>query len=126
MKIRLDGRLPFVDVSLSHNGNELNLDRVLLDTGSGASVFSADEVSHLGIFPEPMDVLRRVVGVGGSEFVYSKRIGRLTLGDIEITDFEIQVGAMDYGFPLQGLLGMDFLLSSAAVIHLGRLEVFRS
>lgn len=126
MKIRLDGRLPFVDVSLSHLGNELSLDRVLLDTGSGASVFSADEVSRLGIFPEPMDVLRRVVGVGGAEFVYSKRIGRLTLGDIEVTDFEIQVGAMDYGFPLQGLLGMDFLLRSAAVIHLGRLEVFRS
>jgi hypothetical protein len=30
---------------------------------------------------------------------------------------------MDYGFPIQGLVGMDFLLSSAAIIDLGRLEI---
>jgi hypothetical protein len=101
------------------------LDRVVLDTGSGASVFSVDELSRLGIVPEPGDVLRRVVGVGGAEFVFSKRIGRLALGDLEASDFEIQVGAMDYGFPIQGLVGMDFLLKSAAIIDLGRLEISR-
>jgi len=94
-----------------------------LDTGSAGTVFSADEVSHLGIGPEPSDVLRRVVGVGGAEFVFSKRIGRLALGDLGASDFEIQIGAMDYGFPIQGLVGMDFLLSSAAIIDLGRLEI---
>ena len=125
MKIRLEGRLPFVTVSLSHRGRDLSLDRVLLDTGSGASVFSADEVSALGLFPEPADRLRRVVGVGGAEFAFSKSIGRLALGNLEVSDFEIQIGAMDYGFPIQGLVGMDFLLRSSAVIDLGRLEVSR-
>src|SRR4051812_14093867 len=118
MKIRLEGGLPFVTVSLSYRGRDLALDRILLDTGSGASVFSADEVSQLGIVPEPTDVLRRVVGVGGTEFVFAKRIGRLVLGDLEAADFEIQVGAMDYGFPIQGIVGMDFLLRSAALIDL--------
>lgn len=123
MKIRLEGGLPFVTVTLTHRGRDLFLDRVLLDTGSGASVFSADEISQVGLGPEPTDVLRRVVGVGGAEFVFSKRIRRLALGNLEVEDFEIQVGAMDYGFPIQGLIGMDFLLQSAAVIDLGRLEI---
>jgi len=125
MKIRLEGGLPFVTVSLTHQGGELILDRVLLDTGSGASVFAVDEVARLGVVPEPADVLRRVVGVGGTEFVFSKRVGKLALGNLEAEDFEIQIGAMDYGFPIQGLLGMDFLLRSAAIIDLGRLEISR-
>lgn len=125
MKIRLEGGLPFVTVSLTHQGRELVLDRVLLDTGSGASVVAADEVARLGVVPEPTDVLRRIVGVGGTEFVFSKRVGKLVLGNLEAEDFEIQVGAMDYGFPIQGLLGMDFLLRSAAIIDLGRLEISR-
>jgi predicted aspartyl protease len=125
MKIRLEGRLPFVTVSLFHRGFNLALDRVLLDTGSAGTVLSADEVAKLGLVPEPEDVLRRVVGVGGTEFVYSKRIGRLALGDLEAADFEIQIGAMDYGFPIQGLIGMDFFLQSMAVIDLGRLEISR-
>jgi predicted aspartyl protease len=125
MKIRLEGGLPFVSVSLGHRGHTLALDGVLLDTGSGATVFSADEVSKLGIVPEPADTLRRVVGVGGAEFVFAKRIGSLVLGDLEASDFEIQIGAMDYGFPIQGIVGMDFLLRSAALIDLGHLEISR-
>lgn len=123
MKIRLEGGLPFVTAILTHQGRDLALNRVLLDTGSGASVFSADEVSQIGLVPEPNDVLRRVVGVGGAEFVFSKRVGRLAFGDLAAEAFEIQVGAMDYGFPIQGLIGMDFLLRSAAIIDLGRLEI---
>lgn len=123
MKIRLEDRLPFVTVSVFHEGREVSLDRVLLDTGSDASVFSADEVSRVGIFPGPADIVRRVVGVGGSEFVITKRVERLALGEIQIPGFAIQIGAMDYGFPIQGLLGLDFLLRFKAVIHLGKMEI---
>jgi predicted aspartyl protease len=126
MKIRLAGGLPYVSASLSHGGRLLTLDHVVLDTGSGASVFSADELLSLGILPEPEDPLHRILGVGGSEFVYSKRLDRVALGDLEMSGFEVQVGAMDYGFPIQGILGMDFLLAVKAVIDLDRLEIFRA
>ncbi len=43
-----------------------------------------------------------------------------------LTDFDIEVGAMDYGFHIQGLLGVDFLLRSKAVIDLGALEIRQS
>ncbi len=123
MKLRLDGRLPFLSVTLGFRKKELQLDRVLLDTGSAGSVFAADRVDVLGIEPEGSDRIRRVLGVGGSEFVYSKRIDTLAVGEMSVADFEIQVGAMRYGFPLDGIVGMDFLLATRAIIDLGAVEL---
>lgn len=123
MKIRLTGGLPYVTATLNHQGRSLTLDDVVLDTGSGGSVFAADELLRLGILPEPNDPLRRILGVGGSEFVFSKRLDGIALGDLEVSGFDVQVGAMDYGFPIQGILGMDFLLAVKAIIDLDRLEI---
>jgi hypothetical protein len=123
VKLRIEGRLPFVSVTLRYSGQELALDRVLLDTGSAGSVFSADRVESLGIKPEGSDRIRRILGVGGSEFVYSKKVEVLALGEMQVDDFEIQVGAMRYGFPLDGIVGIDFLLATGAVIDLDALEI---
>lgn len=123
MKIRIEGRLAYVGVSLTHRGRVLELDHVVLDTGSAATLFSADEVAKIGLLPGPDDVLYCMVGVGGEEFVFSKALDTLTVGDLELNDVRIQVGAMEYGFPVQGLIGLDFLLRSRADIDLGNLEL---
>ena len=123
MRLRLDGRLPFVAATLGFGGRRLTFERVLLDTGSAGSVFAADAVRGLGIEPAGEDVLRRIRGVGGAEFVYSKRVESLAVGRLSVDDFEVQIGAMEYGFPLDGLVGMDFLLAIRAVIDLGSLEI---
>ena len=36
----------------------------------------------------------------------------------------VQIGAMDYGFPIQGLIGADFLTETGAVLDLNRLEIY--
>lgn len=126
MKIQLEDGLPFVTVKLGRGAEELVLERVLLDTGSAATVFSVDEIATLGIVPEPADRVRRVVGIGGIELVLSKRIESLALGDIQVRDFPIQIGAMKYGFPLQGLLGTDFFVQARVVLDLGLFEVYPS
>jgi hypothetical protein len=115
----LEDGLPFVTVKLGRGAEELVLERVLLDTGSAASVFAVDEIATLGIVPEPADRVRRVVGIGGIELVLSKRIESLALGDIQVRDFPIQIGAMKYGFPLQGLLGTDFFVQARVILDLG-------
>ncbi len=126
MKIRIEDRLPFVAVTLGQGEREIVLEHVLLDTGSAGTMFSVDELAKLGIVPEPNDALRRVVGVGGSEFVVAKKIERIALGEIEVPEFPIQMGAMDYGFPIQGLLGTDFFIRAGVVLDLARLEVYPS
>jgi hypothetical protein len=126
LKIRIEDRLPFVAVTLSQGERDIVLEHVLLDTGSAGTMFSVDEIAKLGIVPEPNDALRRVVGVGGSEFVVAKKIERIALGEIEVREFPIQIGAMDYGFPIQGLLGTDFFVQAGVVLDLARLEVYPS
>lgn len=123
LKIRMYGGLPYVTVTLRHREREISLPDVLLDTGSTGSVFSADWAAEIGLGPEPMDILHRIRGVGGAEFVFSKRIDALGVGDTAVENFEIQLGTMDYGFPLQGILGTDFLLHTRAVVDMGQGEL---
>lgn len=123
MKIRLEGGLLYVTADLIYKSLTLKLTEVILDTGSAATLFSVEEVSKLGLVPEPADPIRRVRGVGGSEFVFSKRLDKLSLGDLALEDFPVQIGAMDYGFPIQGLIGLDFLMQAGAVIDLSKLEI---
>lgn len=123
MKIRVVGGLPYVTVSLVQNGKRLNLDWVVLDTGSESCVFSADELLRMGVVSQPEDRLHRITGVGGVEFVIARKIEKIVLDEMEVHDFEVQIGGLNYGFPLQGILGMDFLLRAGALIDLNRLEI---
>ena len=61
MKIRLEDGLPFVTVKLGRGAEELVLERVLLDTGSAATVFAVDEIANLGIVPERSATVRGLV-----------------------------------------------------------------
>lgn len=112
-------------MSLLYRNRRLDLDHVLLDTGSASTILSADCLLDIDLRCDPTDILNRVRGVGGTEFVFSKTIDRLSLGDLTVMDFEIEVGAMDYGFSfeLEGIVGMDFLDRVGAVIDLRHRKV---
>lgn len=49
VKLDLKYGLPFCTVKLSYNGKCMFIDNVLLDTGSGGSVFKMDVVEEIGI-----------------------------------------------------------------------------
>ncbi len=42
-------------------------------------------------------MIHRIRGLGGTEFVFTKQIDRTALGNLEVRNFEIEVGAMAYG-----------------------------
>lgn len=123
MKIQLKEGLPYTTVSLTYQGSQIPLENVLIDTGSGGTVFATDKVLAVGLRLEPNDTIERIRGVGGTEFVFTKRVDTLALGELTAHDFEIEVGTMAYGFELDGILGMDFLRQVEAVIDLARLEI---
>lgn len=80
-------------------------------------------MATIGLVAEPHDPIRQIRGVGGSEFVFVRQIESLTLGDLEVKDFEIEIGIMDYGFEIEGIIGMDFLIRGGFTIDLAQLEV---
>jgi len=127
-EIRIREGLPQVSMSLLYRDRRLDVENVLLDTGSASTIFSANRLLDIDLRCDPTDILNRIRGVGGTEFVFSKRIDRLSLGDLTVAEFEIEVGAMDYGFSfeLDGILGMDFLEQVGAVIDLRRRLVMGS
>ena len=86
--------------------------------GSATTILAADQVLQIGIVPEPSDTLYTIRGVGGIETVFTRRIEGLRIGQCQVSDIEIEVGGMDYGFEIQGILGMDFLLQAKAIINL--------
>ena len=126
MKIHVRAGLPFVTASLTYLGKQLSFKNTLLDTGSARAMFSMDELLAVGLTYEPDDRVHRIRGVGGTEFVFTKRVDCLTVGDLQVTDFQVEVGVMDYGFDVDGIIGMDFLIQVGAVIDLARLEICRA
>jgi hypothetical protein len=118
MKIHLRDDLPFVSLKFSYLGRELEIPNILIDTGSATTMLSADWLEKIGILPEQQDVLYTVRGVGGVEVVFTRTISSLTVGEKSIDEFEIEVGGMDYGFEICGILGMNFLIPAGALIDL--------
>jgi hypothetical protein len=50
--------------------------------------------------------------------VFARQVDRLQVGQRDVAQFEIEVGGMDYGFEINGILGMDFLVRTGAIINL--------
>jgi hypothetical protein len=126
MNIQVRDGLPYVTVTLLYGGQQLDLTNVLLDTGSAGTLLATDQVLAVGLQYEANDPVQRIRGIGGAEFVFVKRIDRLSVGELQVSNFEIEVGAMDYGFGIDGIIGTDFLLQVGAVIDLSRLEIHRA
>lgn len=123
VSLQLKYGLPFCSVKLIYKGKEMILEDVLLDTGSGGTVFKMDKVEEIGITIEDDDIIETISGVGGSEFVYKKDIDLIGIGELELKKFKVEVGVMDYGFNINGIVGMDFLKAVGAVIDLNKMTV---
>lgn len=126
MKIRLQDGLPYVSATLVFRGERILLDDVLVDTGSVGTILSADKTMGIGVRYEPSDFVHRIRGVGGAEFVFGKQIDVLTVGELEVHDLQVEIGAMDYGLDLDGIIGIDFLIQANAIIDLAQMDLFQA
>lgn len=122
MKLQLKSDLPFVTAIVAYQGSLTEISNVLVDTGSATTILSADQVSKIQLVPAPDDILYTIRGVGGSEVVFSRFVDYLQVGDQKVTNFQVEIGGMDYGFEINGILGMDFLTKAGAVIDLKKIR----
>lgn len=120
-KLIIENGLLLTDMQIEFNEKSLHLQRVLVDTGSGSTIISTDLSESIGIVPEKNDTIYRISGVGGSEFVYSKEIDSVSIGEMKTGFFELEIGAMNYGFDLDGIIGLDLLQQLKVVINIDEL-----
>ena len=118
MRLNLRHELAFATVTLVHRGVSMVVRDVLVDTGAASTVVNADVVAEAGLVPEAGDVLRTLRGVGGREHVFVRQIDRIAVGGVSVAPFDVEVGEMDYGISMGGILGMDYLRAVGAVIDL--------
>lgn len=123
MKIVIRDGLPFVSVTIRREEKILTLENVLLDTGSAGTIFPADKLRASGFAPRDTALIRRITGVGGDEFVVETTVDSVTVGQLQVANFIIEAGAMDYRFAIDGILGFDFLQQTGAVIDLAKMEM---
>lgn len=123
MQLLLKYGLPFTTVTISHKDRAVDIPDILVDTGSVSTIISADVLAPIGITPLPEDALSTIRGVGGSEVVFSRRVDFLRIGNCSIAAFEVEVGGMDYGFQINGILGMDALTRIGAIVDLQNMEM---
>lgn len=122
-KLMIKDGLLLTDMVLTFRGQSLLLNLVLVDTGSGSTVVSIDMAESIGIVAEENDMIYRISGVGGSEFVYSKKIDSVKIGEREAVNFSLEIGAMNYGFDLEGIIGLDLLQQIKAIININQLTL---
>ena len=123
MQLLLKDSLPFVTVTIEHSGKAIDIPDVLVDTGSASTILAADRLNAINIEPSADDILHTIRGVGGIEVVYLREVDFLKVGECSIAGFEIEIGGMDYGFEINGILGMDFLTKANAVINLEEMQM---
>lgn len=123
MQLVLKDNLPFTSVFIGYRGSEIEISNILIDTGSASSIFSSDIVENIHIVPSPHDTLQIIRGIGGTEVVFKRRVDFLKIGEHSLPNFEIEIGGMDYGFKIHGILGMDFLIESGAIINLKKMQI---
>lgn len=123
MQLTLRDDLPFTRIGLTYAGNEIEIDDVLVGTGSATTVLAAHAVADVGIQPEMEDMLVTIRGVSGIETVYIRRVQALRIGQRVVENTKIEIGGMNYGFRINGVLGMDILIQTGAIIDLGQLTL---
>jgi len=123
LKIKLKDNLPFTTVSICLKKSKIQIKDILIDTGSATTVISVDILSSINIRPEPDDKIRIIRGIGGTETVFSRVVDYIQVGNFKRDQFEIEVAGLDYGFGINGILGMDFLVPYGAVLNLKYLEL---
>ena len=100
MRLSLRDDLPFVEVEITYQSRKLSVEDMLVDTGSATTILAADIVAEIQIAPLPDDDLHIIRGVGGSEAVFTRVVDNLRVGERSLTEFEIEVSGMDYGFEI--------------------------
>ncbi len=112
MNLIIQYNLPLTPIQAGYRSLSIDIPNILLDTGSATTILNADILSTIGVKPEANDTTAQIVGIGGEESVYHKIIDFIKVEDKVITDFKIDVGLLDYGFEISGILGMDFLMEA--------------
>ena len=124
MDIQLQNGLIFTSIKLIYKGVSKIIDNIVIDTGAAETIISPDIVEEIGIVAEPKDSVSSFYGVGGSLLnFFSKGADEIVIENVVIKAAKLDFGVIDPNGDINGLLGIDLLVKTGAIIDLKRLKL---
>ncbi|MGF2614448.1 hypothetical protein FZC84_14220 [Rossellomorea vietnamensis] len=124
MKIWFDGQLLTTSLRVTFQGRTLQVDDMIIDTGSSHTVISPDILEEIGVTYENGDDIYEAYGIGGSVPFYTKVMDEIIIDRITLKNIEIDVGVLPKNH--NGLLGLDILMKYNFIVDLDKLELYPS
>ncbi|WP_282936870.1 retropepsin-like aspartic protease [Paenibacillus sp. RC67] len=122
MKFEYRDGLLFTSIQISYKGMMKTIDNIVIDTGASHTLLSQDEVDDIGIRVTAEDEIVTSFGIGGKEHAFIKKIELIQVGDFIMKDVAIDFTSFPYE-DINGLLGLDILMSAKFNIDLNNLEL---
>jgi len=113
-----DGLL-YTSISIVHDEKQVVVDNVIVDTGAFHTIIAPEFLDKLDVGFSEDDRLVKASGYGGSVcYSVRKSINKMICGDIELENIRLDFGEIDPNERVNGLLGLDFLISAGVIIDL--------
>lgn len=124
MNLFYDGQLVTTSLIVTLREKKINIDDVIVDTGSSYTVISPDILEAIGVKYENGDTIYEAYGIGGRVPFYTKNMDQIQIDSFAIKDFQIDVGMLPEEH--SALLGLDILKQYNFIIDLDKLELYPS
>lgn len=122
MKLEYRDGLIFTTIQIVYEGRSKQINNVVLDTGATKSLISQEIVDDIGIRVEKKDQIVMSYGIGGQAPAFIKNIDKIVLDDYICEDINLDFSRIDYK-DINGLLGLDILISGGFIIDLEQMEL---
>ena len=124
-KLNIKNGLLYTSIKLTHEGNCVTIDDVIIDTGAFHTIITTDFLDEMGAKFSNEDKLIEASGYGGaSSYAVRKRIDSITCDTITLQNLKIDFGEIDPNERINGLLGLDFLRQAGIVLDLEELVMY--
>ncbi len=124
-KLYLKNGLVYTSIKLTHEGNCVTIDDVIIDTGAFHTIITTDFLDEMGAKFSNEDKLVEASGYGGaSSYAVRKRIDSIACDTITLQDFKVDFGEIDPNERVNGLLGLDFLRQAKIILDLEELVMY--
>lgn len=118
--------LLYASIILQEGDKSVIVDDVIVDTGAYHSIILTDYLEDLDVAFTEDDELVKSSGYGGLQMSsVRKKIEKVTIGDISLTNMKIDFGEIDPYERVNGLVGLDFLRSAGVIIDLVDLTMYK-
>lgn len=123
MRIEYRDGLLFTSVKITYKGKIKQIRNVVIDTGASHSLLTQDCVDEIGIRVSGEDEIVTSYGIGGKEHSFVKKVEKVEIGEYCINNCSLDFTSYIYE-DINGLLGLDMLLSAGFIIDLEKLDMY--